>query len=87
MVRAKKGVPLQKRLEEIFKYEIFEPLFQKNPELRTGWRSKVFPIGGDLTLEGLGLSAEHKNILMNEVDVVINSAASTNFDDPILESL
>lgn len=87
MVRAKKGVPLLKRLEEIFKYEIFEPLFQKVPELRNGWKAKVFPIAGDLTLKGLGLSAEHKNILMNEVDVVINSAASTNFDDPILESL
>ena len=87
MVRAKKGHSLVKRLEDIFKYELFEPLFKANPSLRQGWKSKIFPIAGDLTLEGLGLSQEHKNILLNEVDLVINSAASTNFDDPILESL
>jgi thioester reductase-like protein len=55
--------------------------------MRDGWRQKVLPIGGDLELKGLGLTDEHKDILLNEVNFVINSAASVNFDDPILESL
>ena len=87
MVRPKKGLTLQKRLEDIFKYEVFEPYFTANPHMRDGWREKVMPIGGDLELKGLGLTDEHRDILLNEVHFVINSAASVNFDDPILESL
>ena len=38
-------------------------------------------------LKGLGLTDEHREILMTEVHFVINSAASVNFDDPVLDSL
>jgi alcohol-forming fatty acyl-CoA reductase len=55
--------------------------------MRKGWTAKVAPISGDLTLSGLGLSAEHKEILLNEVEIVINNAASVNFDDPLLDAL
>jgi thioester reductase-like protein len=55
--------------------------------MRKGWASKVAPIAGDLTLSGLGLSAEHREILLNEVEIVINNAASVNFDDPLLDAL
>lgn len=55
--------------------------------MRTQWPEKVAPIVGDLTVKGLGLSEAHRNILLNEVDLIINSAASVNFDDPLLEAL
>ena len=55
--------------------------------MRTEWRNKIFPIGGDLTMKGLGLSQDSLQILLNEIDIVINSAASVNFDDPIHEAL
>lgn len=38
-------------------------------------------------LSGLGVSPEHHEILMTEVDIIINCAASINFDDPLLEAL
>jgi fatty acyl-CoA reductase len=40
-----------------------------------------------LILEGLGLSNSDKEMLLNNVQVIINSAASVSFDDPLLESL
>ena len=55
--------------------------------MRKGWSAKVAPLVGDLTLKGLGLSLEHREIILNEVDVIINVAASVNFDDPLLEAL
>ena len=51
------------------------------------WPNKIGAILGDLTLTGLGLSKEHREILVNEVDIIINSAASVNFDDPLLDAL
>lgn len=50
MVRSKKGMSNHERLQEIFKSEIFEPLFRANPEMRHNWSDKIFPIAGDLTL-------------------------------------
>ena len=33
------------------------------------------------------MTFEDRNIVTNEVDVIINSAASVNFDDPLQEAL
>ena len=55
--------------------------------MKSGWSSKVFPICGDLTLSGLGISDSDKATLVKELDLVINCAASTNFDDPLLDAL
>lgn len=49
--------------------------------------SKIIPIEGDLVVEGLGLSKEDRDRIINEVDIIINSAASVNFDDPLKEAL
>jgi fatty acyl-CoA reductase len=38
-------------------------------------------------MDGLGISPEDRQLLVNEVDVVINCAASINFDDPLLDAL
>lgn len=49
--------------------------------------SKIIPIEGDLVVEGLGLSKEDRERIINVVDIIINSAASVNFDDPLKEAL
>jgi len=33
------------------------------------------------------MTSDERNIVTNEVDVIINSAASVNFDDPLQEAL
>ena len=55
--------------------------------MRKEWHLKIAPIAGDLTLSGLGLSPEDREIVSNEVQIIINCAASVNFDDPLLEAL
>ena len=49
--------------------------------------SKIIPIQGDLIVEGLGLSPEDLELIVNSVDIIINSAASVNFDDPLKDAL
>ena len=45
------------------------------------------PIAGDLILDKLGISEDDRAMVVAETDVVINCAASTNFDDPLLDAL
>jgi fatty acyl-CoA reductase len=40
-----------------------------------------------LIVENLGLSAEDREKITSEVNVIINSAASVNFDDPLQDAL
>lgn len=47
----------------------------------------MFPIAGDLAQENLGLSDQDRLTIAKEVQVVINCAASVNFDDPLLDAL
>ncbi|KAJ0986727.1 hypothetical protein J5N97_005083 [Dioscorea zingiberensis] len=43
--------------------------------------SKVYPLAGDVTLEHLGINDDHlKETLWGEVDVIVNSAANTSFN-------
>ena len=47
----------------------------------------MFAVAGDLVMAGLGLSKEDRHRLINEVEIVINNAASINFDDPLLDAI
>lgn len=87
MVRSKKGMSDQQRLHEIFQSELFGPYFKANPEMRKGWPLKCIAMAGDLTLKGLGLSDENREILLTKAHVIINCAASVNFDDPVQDAL
>lgn len=50
-------------------------------------QGKVIPIGGDLIIDKLGLSVEHREMVKNEVDIIINCAASVSFNDPLLDAI
>lgn len=50
-------------------------------------RQKVVPVAGDLIIDKLGLSESDRAMVTAETDVVINCAASVNFDDPLLDAL
>jgi len=38
-------------------------------------------------LEGLGISSSDRSRIVNEVNIIINCAASVNFDDPLLDAI
>ena len=88
MVRPKKNISIQERLEkEILNSEIFDMLYAQNPSLKELMRTKLIAVSGDLVMEGLGISKEVRATLVHELDVIINVAASVNFDDPLLDAI
>ena len=91
MVRPKRNVnPMDRIKKEILESECFHEVreihgsHQKFIEFA---ESKIYPIQGDLIMEKLGIPPEERALLINEVNVIINSAASVNFDDPLQEAL
>ena len=50
-------------------------------------KQRVKPIAGDLLMENLGMSEEDRKMLENELDVIINCAASINFDDHLHDAI
>lgn len=45
------------------------------------------PVAGDLIIDKLGLSDADRQMVTAETELVINVAASVNFDDPLLDAL
>ena len=87
MVRPKRGMePMQRVRKQILNSECFSALIRKFPSREAFLQyaeSKIRPVTGDLLVDGLGLSKEDHQMIVDTVDVVINSAASVSFDDPI----
>ena len=88
LIRNKPKVTLEQRLmKEIFGSQLFVPLFTERPEMLKIIKERVIPISGDLVLEGLGIEPMIRKTLVKELHVILNSAASINFDDPIRDAL
>ena len=88
MVRGKKGMTVRERFEkEILSSEIFVSHFENDPNLFETLRNKVVPVAGDLIIDKLGLSDADRQMVTAETELVINVAASVNFDDPLLDAL
>ncbi|XP_055842354.1 fatty acyl-CoA reductase 1-like [Episyrphus balteatus] len=82
LIRGKKGKTAEARLKEMFNSEFFNKVREKNDLLI----NKVTAIDGDVMLPGLGISASNVQMLKN-VSIVIHSAASVKFDDPLKEAI
>ena len=65
---------------------MFQVLFKERPHLKQLVSEKIVPIAGDLVNESLGLSAHDRAMVVAETQIVINCAASVNFDDPLLDA-
>ena len=46
-------------------------------------KKKVIPIQGDITHKGLGISDEDRQTLIDNVDIIMHSAATVKFNEPI----
>jgi fatty acyl-CoA reductase len=49
--------------------------------------TKIVPVQGDLMSENLGISKADRDMITSQVNVIINSAASVNFNDPMKTAL
>ena len=49
--------------------------------------TKIHPIEGDITKAGLGFKQEDRELLINDLDVIINIAASVDFTERLCDAL
>ena len=68
---------------EILASHCFHKLKLKYKHFEKFVEEKIVPVSSDLTLPGLGLNEEDRLMLVSNVTIIINVAASTSFHDPI----
>ncbi|XP_033326343.2 putative fatty acyl-CoA reductase CG5065 [Megalopta genalis] len=79
LVRPKKGKDPRHRLEEMFNSPLFDKVKQERglAELHEA----VTVVNGDVSLLGLGLSAEDKKMLCENINILYHGAATVRFDE------
>ncbi|KAL4711261.1 hypothetical protein ACJJTC_019102 [Scirpophaga incertulas] len=78
LMRPKKGKEISQRLEEFPKNLIFEKLIEAKG---TDIFNKLVPVSGDVGQDNLGLSPTDRQMLINNINVVIHSAATLDFQE------
>ncbi|MFX6572753.1 SDR family oxidoreductase, partial [Acinetobacter baumannii] len=73
----------QRLQEEIFGSELFRVLKERNgPDANSDLFAKVIPVCGDVANENLGIvGSELRDEMWHEIDIIVNSAATTKFDE------
>ncbi|XP_069691433.1 fatty acyl-CoA reductase wat-like [Periplaneta americana] len=79
LVRKKDEKDGETRINEMFQKSVFEKLWSASP----GFRKKIIVIEGDISAEGLGVSPEDRQLLMQRVNVVFHLAAATSPDESL----
>lgn len=80
LMRPKKGKEIADRLQEFPKNPVFEKLLESNS---TDIFKKLIPIAGDVGEENLGLSPQDRQTIIDNVNVVIHSAATLDFQESL----
>ncbi len=73
--------------EELLGSSVLAGFRASDPRAFAALRAKVEAVSGDVTLPGLGLEAQQREKLLDEVDLIVNSAATVVFDEPLDVSL
>ncbi|KAG5682034.1 hypothetical protein PVAND_011426 [Polypedilum vanderplanki] len=76
LIRSKKGKSIQERLQDITKNSVFSLLLEERSQ---DVFNKLIPIEGDVGEENLALSASDRQLLIDNVNIVIHSAATLDF--------
>ncbi|KAL7738540.1 hypothetical protein ACLKA6_006845 [Drosophila palustris] len=79
LIRAKREKSSQERLEEWKSDALFGVLLKTKPNML----DRVVSIAGDCQEPDLGISSKDRELLKKETQVVIHSAATVNFSDPL----
>ena len=77
------ALPVEERLDELFKLVVFDRFRQEEPAAFAAARQKVRALACDMQQPGLGLDEASRNELLAEVDLIIGNAASVTFDEPL----
>ncbi|CAH0549714.1 unnamed protein product [Brassicogethes aeneus] len=77
LIREKKGKNVHSRVEGIFDDVIFDVLKKKFPK----FRQKIWPIAGDCSISGLGITLEDRKIIISTTNIVFHLAATVKLDE------
>src|SRR5438128_1349700 len=77
LLRPKRGKTVADRADDFRSDEIFQ--FRVTKEKM----DIICPLEGDIQTPGLGLSCNDRQTIINEVDVIIHSAATVKFNEPL----
>ncbi|XP_063898661.1 putative fatty acyl-CoA reductase CG8306 [Helicoverpa armigera] len=80
LMRPKKGKEISERLEEFPKNPVFEKLLESHS---TDIFKKLIPVSGDVGEANLGLSPADRQMLIDNINVVIHSAATLDFQESL----
>ncbi|XP_046611797.1 fatty acyl-CoA reductase wat-like isoform X1 [Neodiprion virginianus] len=77
LIRGKKGKTTQERMDSLLLEPVFDVLRTSSPD----FSKKLVPVAGDVASEGLGLSAEDRERIVDEVSVIFHAAATVRFTE------
>ncbi|XP_060217177.1 fatty acyl-CoA reductase 3-like [Lycium barbarum] len=82
LIRASDSNSAKQRFNEVIKTDLFGVLREKlGHNLQGLIEDKVFPVAGDIACDSLGINFELKDDMCREIDTIVNSAATTRFDE------
>lgn len=84
LVREKRDMTVEQRCDQIFESYLFTQLkkrFPDNQSFKTYIQQKIVLVNGNMVKDRLAMSAEDRKRVTDNVNIIINSAASVRFDD------
>uniref|UniRef100_A0A8D8S813 Fatty acyl-CoA reductase n=1 Tax=Cacopsylla melanoneura TaxID=428564 RepID=A0A8D8S813_9HEMI len=82
LFRSSKRKNIQERLVEYFNDPVFHRMKSENPTYYT----QVTCVQGDLTLDQLGLSAEDRQAIVDNTQIILHVAATVKFDEHLADA-
>ncbi|CAB3257592.1 unnamed protein product [Arctia plantaginis] len=79
LIRFKKSMTIQDRLNKILKDPVYDGLRKKQPQ----FYERIVPVEGDITNIRLGLCDKDWITLTEEVNIIFHVAATVNFEEPL----
>ncbi|XP_011705026.1 PREDICTED: putative fatty acyl-CoA reductase CG5065, partial [Wasmannia auropunctata] len=79
LMRPRKGLSINERLEKILKLPLFEKLHEERPSNF----KKLVPISGDASEKELGISATDRQMLIERTTIIIHIAGNVKFNNTL----
>ena len=85
LVREKRNKSKNARVQEILQSQCFDRVkaLMGEETFNSFATEKIVPVIGDLIIEGLGMSKEDRQMLVENCQCIINCAASVSFNEPL----
>ncbi|XP_046742933.1 fatty acyl-CoA reductase 1-like isoform X2 [Diprion similis] len=83
LIRDKKGTSPRDRVEQMLSACLFDEIRTAQPNPRV----KLVAIPGDVSVPGLGITAEDRSLLQDTVSVVFHVAATVRFTEPLRKAV